>query len=520
MAGAREDHDRPLIPLPAGTRSLTAFALALGTFMQVLDMTIANVSLPTIAGNLGGSANQGTWVITSFAVSNGISVPLTGWLMRRYGVVRTFVSSVALFTIASFLCGIAWSFESLIAFRVLQGAVSGPMMPGSQALLMSIYPSSRRGTALAIWSMTTLIAPVAGPLLGGYISDNWSWPWIFLINLPVGVLSTFVCWKALGTRETPTARVPVDWTGLVMLVIWVGALQVMLDTGRDADWFSSPWIVALAVVAAVGCTAFLIWQLTEEHPIVDLGLFRMRNFTVGTLVTCVGYAVFFGNVVILPLWLQTQLGYTASWAGLVQAPAGLVALVVSPIAGRLVTRTDARISACVSFVVMALGFYTRALLNAEAAFVDFMLPMVLQGVGVAFFFVSMVTITLDGIPPQQIPAATSISNFLRITAAAFATSISTTLWDDRASLHQSRLVEASSAYDPLLQQTVGLLRGLGLDEPQSIAALMRAVMQQAYTIASLDYFYASTLIAVALAVLVWIARRPRIASGLPAAAAD
>ena len=230
--------------------------------------------------------------------------------------------------------------------------------------------------------------------------------------------------------------------------------------------------------------------------------------------------MFFGNVVMLPLWLQTQLGYTASWAGLVQAPAGLVALVVSPIAGRLVTRTDARISACVSFVVMALGFYTRALLNAEAAFVDFMLPMILQGVGVAFFFVSMVTITLDGIPPQQIPAATSISNFLRITAAAFSTSLSTTLWDDRASLHQSRLAEASSAYDPLLQQTLGALRGIGLDEPQSIAAVMRAVMQQAYTIASLDYFYASTLIAAALAVLVWIARRPRIASGLPPAAAD
>jgi len=518
MSGRREDHDRPLIPLPPGTRGLTAFALALGTFMQVLDMTIANVSLPTIAGNLGVSANQGTWIITSFAVSNGISVPLTGWLMRRYGVVRTFVASVSLFTIASLLCGIAWSFESLIAFRVLQGAVSGPMMPGSQALLMSIYPASRRGTALAIWSMTTLIAPVMGPLLGGYISDNYSWPWIFLINLPVGALSAILCWRALHAKETPTEKIPVDWTGLVLLVVWVGALQIMLDTGRDADWFASPGIVMLAVVSAVGFIAFLVWELTERHAIVDLSLFLGRNFTVGTLITCVGYAVFFGNVVILPLWLQTQLGYTASWAGIVQAPAGVVALLFAPLAGRLVTRADARIGASISFLVMAAAYYMRARLNSQAAFGDFMLPMALQGAGVAFFFVSVVTITLDGITPQRMPAATSISNFLRITAAAFATSISTTMWDNRASLHQSRLAEASSAFDPKLQQALAGLHDLGLTDQQSIAVLTRGMIQQAYTLSSIDYFYATTWIAVLLAGVVWFTRRPRVASGMPVAA--
>jgi DHA2 family multidrug resistance protein len=518
MGVRRDDQDRPLIPLPAGTRGMTAFALALGTFMQVLDMTIANVSLPTIAGNLGVSTNQGTWIITSFAVSNGISVPLTGWLMRRYGVVRTFVASVSLFTIASFLCGIAWSFESLIAFRILQGAVSGPMMPGSQALLMSIYPASRRGTALAIWSMTTLIAPVAGPLLGGYISDNYSWPWIFLINLPVGALSAFMCWRALHAKETPTEKLPVDWTGLVLLVVWVGALQIMLDTGRDADWFASPQIVTLAVVAAVGFVAFLIWQLTERHPIVDLSLFLGRNFTMGTLITCIGYAVFFGSVVIMPLWLQTQLGYTASWAGIVQAPSGLVALLFSPLAGRLVTRADARIGASISFLVMAAGLYMRALLNSQASLGDFILPMLLQGAGIAFFFVSVVTITLDGITPQRMPAATSISNFLRITAAAFSTSISTTIWDNRASLHQSRLAEASSAFDPKLQQAIAGLHDLGLTDPQSIAVLTRGMIQQAYTLSSIDYFYATSWIAVLLAGMVWFTRRPRVASGVPIAA--
>jgi DHA2 family multidrug resistance protein len=366
--------------------------------------------------------------------------------------------------------------------------------------------------------MTTLIAPVAGPLLGGFISDNWSWPWIFYINLPVGALSAFVCWRALHAKETPTEKLPVDWAGLVLLVAWVGALQVMLDTGRDADWFASPWIVALAIVAAVGFVAFLIWQMYEEHPIIDLTLFRMRNFTVGTLITCIGYAVFFGNVVMLPLWLQTQLGYTASWAGIVQAPAGLVALVFAPLAGRMVTRMDARITACVSFVVMALAYYTRSLLNADAALGDFMLPMVLQGIGVAFFFVSVVTITLDGIPPQRMPAATSISNFLRIVAAAFSTSIATTLWDDRAALHQTRLAEASSVYDPRLQQAFAGLSDLGLSDQQSLGVIMRGVAQQAYTMSSLDYFYVTTWIALALAFLVWFTRRPRVASGIPAAA--
>jgi DHA2 family multidrug resistance protein len=410
---------------------------------------------------------------------------------------------------------VAWSFESLIAFRVMQGAVSGPMIPGSQALLMSIYPASRRGTALSIWSMTTLIAPVAGPLLGGYISDNYSWPWIFLINLPVGVLSALLCWRTLRDKESPTEKMPVDWTGLVLLVVWVGALQIMLDTGRDADWFASARIVVLATIAAVGFVAFLIWQLTERHPIVDLSLFRGRNFTIGTLVTCIGYATFFGNVVLLPLWLQTQLGYTATWAGMLQAPAGAVALLLSPWVGRNVTRFDPRIFASVAFVVMGTGLYTRSLLNSQAAFSDFMLPMVLQGAAMAFFFVSVISIQLDGLPPQRMPAATSISNFLRITAAAFTTSITTTLWDDRASLHRSRLAEASSIYDPTLQEALGRAHELGLNDQQSLGVLTRGLVEQSYMLSTLDYFYATTWIAFGLIGLVWFTRRPRIASGLP-----
>src|SRR5215469_12974717 len=253
-------------PLKGGQLAVAALALAAGTFMQVLDSTIANVSLPTIAGNLGVSPDQGTWVITSFAVANGVGVPLTGWLMGRYGVVRTFVFSVIAFTVSSFLCGIAWSLPSLIFFRVLQGATSGPMIPGSQALLIAIFPSHKRATALGIWSITTLVAPICGPILGGYISDNYHWGWIFLINVPVGALVTFLTWRALASRETPTRKLPIDSVGLGLLVIWVGALQIMLDQGKDLDWFSSSEIVILAIVTAVGFVAFLIWELTEKHP--------------------------------------------------------------------------------------------------------------------------------------------------------------------------------------------------------------------------------------------------------------
>src|SRR3954469_18586109 len=245
--------------------AVTALALAMGTFMQVLDSTIANVSLPTIAGNLGASTDQGTWIITSFAVSNGIGVPLTGWLMGRYGVVRTFVASVVLFTVASFLCGIAWSLPSLIFFRVLQGGVSGPMIPGSQALLISIFAPQKRGTALGIWSITTLVAPICGPILGGYISDNFHWGWIFLINVPVGLAVTALTWINLKSRETPTRKLPIDAVGLGLLVVWVGSLQVMLDQGKDLDWFNSTEIVVLAIVTAIGFAAFLIWELTAKN---------------------------------------------------------------------------------------------------------------------------------------------------------------------------------------------------------------------------------------------------------------
>ena len=495
-------------PLTGGKLGLIAFALALGTFMMVLDTTIANVSLTTIAGNLGVSSDNSTWIITAFAVANGVAVPLTGWLMGRFGVVRTFCTAVALFTLASFLCGIAWSLQSLIVFRIIQGAVSGPMMPGSQALLISVFPSDKRSTALGVWSMTTLVGPVMGPILGGYISDNYHWSWIFLINVPFGIFTALVCWNGLKDRETPTRKLPIDTVGLGLLVVWVGALQIMLDLGKNADWFNDTTICIMAVIAAIGFVAWVIWELTDANPAVDLSLFKSRNFAIGNIAFCLGYAVFFANILILPLWLQTQVGYTATWAGLIAAPSGIVAVVLSPFAARLSGKVDARILATIAFVAFATSYWMRSGYTTSASAWDFMLPLLVQGVAMSVFFLSMLTISLDGIPPQRLPSATGISNFARIVAGSFAASIITTAWDRREALHQSRLSEAVGQGVPF-QMATEALQKLGATSTQAAAAVTRQMVGQAYLLASTDLFRVSAWLCAILIVIVWFTRRPK-----------
>jgi DHA2 family multidrug resistance protein len=513
-SAARSDHPAPLA---GGARTITLLALALATFMQVLDTTIANVSIPTIAGNLGVSSDQGTWIITSFAVANGVSVPLTGWLMQRFGVVRTFVLSILLFTVASFLCGIAWSLPVMIAFRVLQGGVSGPMIPGSQALLLMLFPAEKKGTALAIWSMTMLVAPICGPVLGGYISDNYPWGWIFLMNVPVGLFCGAICWRFLRNYETPTRKLAIDKVGLVLLCVWVGALQVMLDQGKDLDWFSNPLIVTLAIVTVLGLVAWIIWELTEAHPIVDLRLFKSRSFTLGTLTLCVGYAVLFGNVVLMPLWQQTQLNYTATWAGLVAAPSGFTAVLVAPFVGRYIAKYDARWFATASFLIFAISYFMRAAYPPDASFWVFVLPLLVQGVALGLFFVALVTISLDGLPPERVPSASGLNNFLRIVGAGFATSITTTYWDRREALHQSRIVESLSAYDPGYSSALAQLHAFGFGGDSAPAAVLRQVIAQGYLLSSLDLFYFSGWLAVLAIPLCWLVRRPMGGGGAVAA---
>jgi DHA2 family multidrug resistance protein len=508
---------RGAAPLAGATLWIAAIALALGTFMQVLDSTIANVSLTTIAGNLGVSSDNSTWVITAFAVANGVTVPLTGWLMGRFGVVKTFVVSVTLFTIASFTCGIAWSLTSLVVFRLVQGGVSGPMIPGSQALLISIFPEARRGTALGLWSMTALVGPVAGPILGGYISDNYHWGWIFLINVPIGLICAGASWHFLRSRETPSHPLPIDKIGLFLLAFWVGSLQVVLDLGKNADWFNSPMIVVLSILAAIGFIAWIIWELTDGHPAVDLSLFKNRNFALGTAAFCLGYALFFANNLLLPLWLQQQLGYTATWAGLVSAPSGLVAVICTPLLARLGGKIDMRWLATFSFVAFGFSYWMRAGYTPDTDFIHFTLPLLVQGVAMSVFFLSMVSLSLDGIPPERVPSATGISNFARITGGSFAASLITTFWDRREALHQSRIVDATSLYSPSFTNGVHELQTLGLNEHQAQGAILRQVVGQAYLLSATDLFWLCGWTSFALIGLVWLARKPAAVNGPVAA---
>jgi DHA2 family multidrug resistance protein len=500
-------------PLEGSARTWGTIALSAATFMNVLDTSIANVSLPAIAGDLGVSPNQGTWVITSFAVANAIAVPLTGWLSQRFGQVRLFVASVLLFVLASWLCGLAPSMPLLIAARTLQGFVAGPMIPLSQSLLLASYPRALAGLAMAMWGMTTLVAPVMGPLLGGWITDNIAWPWIFYINVPVGIASAAAAWRLYRLRESPTRALPIDKVGLSLLVVWIAALQMMLDLGKEHDWFHSPLIVGLAVVAVVGLAFFLVWELTDAHPVVDLRLFASRNFWAGTLTTSVGYGLFFGNVVLLPLWLQQFMGYTATDAGLVLAPVGLLAIVLSPFVGRTVGKVDPRKYASFAFLVFAFVLWMRSRFATTADLSTILVPTIVQGVAMAFFFIPMTTITLAGIPPERMPAASGLSNFVRITAGAMGTSVFTTQWENRAAMHHAHLAEAVNPSSPAAQAALSGLGAAGLGAQQALAQVNRLADQQAFTLAVTDLFWLSSVLFLTLVPLVWLSRRPAATSG-------
>ncbi len=496
------------MPLVLGT-----VALSLATFMNVLDTSIANVSIPAIAGDMGVSPAQGTWVITSFAVANAISVPLTGWLTRRFGDVRLFVSSVLLFVIASWLCGLAPNIAALIFFRVVQGLVAGPMIPLSQTLLLGSYEAKKGGSAMAMWAITVLVAPVAGPLLGGWITDNISWPWIFYINIPVGLVAAAITWSIYRKRDAGPKKMPLDFVGLGLLVLWVGSLQIMIDKGKELDWFASPQIVALAVTATVGFLFFLAWELTETHPIVDLRLFGKRNFTLGTLSLSLGYGLFFGNVVLLPLWLQQYMGYTATWAGMAMAPVGLLAILLSPWVGKNVNKIDPRALATVAFLGFGVVLWMRSRFNVQTDFTGIMIPTVLQGAAMAFFFIPLQAILFSGLAPARMPAAAGLSNFVRITAGAVGTSIFTTVWENRAALHHAQLAETINRGNESAQSALSQLGSGGFTHEQSLAVVNRMIDQQSFTMAATDLFYLSSALFVLMVALVWFAR-PKKGAGM------
>lgn len=496
-------------PLQGGALAMLTLVLSLATFMLVLDSTIANVAIPTIAGDLGASSSQGTWVITSFGVANAISIPITGWLAKRFGEVRLFLIATLLFVLASWLCGIANSLEMLIVFRVLQGAVAGPIIPLSQSLLLNNYPPEKRGMALAFWSMTIVVAPICGPILGGWISDNIHWGWIFFINVPIGLAVVLISWKILEGRESRISHQPVNTIGLILLALGVGALQLMLDQGRELDWFNSTEIMVLTIIAAVGLIALIIWELTDDNPVVDVSLFKSRNFTVGCVSTSLAFLVYSGTVVLIPLLLQQVYNYTATWAGLAAAPVGLLPILLAPIIGKFGNKIDMRILITVSFMVYALTFYWRAVtFEPEMTFMDVALPQFVQGLAVACFFMPLTTITLSSLPPEKMASASSLFNFLRTLAGSIGTSLTTFIWYNREAVHHTQLTEVINPYNPISQQFFQTMGSFGLSEEQTASYLAKQITAQGFIIGANEIFLVSAITFISLVVLIWFAKPP------------
>lgn len=497
----------PLPPLEGMQLVMATIAVSLATFMYVLDSSIANVAIPTISGNLGVSINEGTWVITMFAAANAISIPLTGWLTQRFGQIRLFVTAIFFFVVASCLCGLATSLPFLLAARILQGFVAGPLIPLSQAILLGSYPKDKSSIAMAFWGMTATVGPIAGPTLGGWITNSYDWSWIFYINIPVGIFALVVIWSIYHDRESVKLALPIDGVGLILLIIWVGALQIMLDKGKDLDWFSSPTIIILAAIAAVSFCYFLIWELTQKHPIIDLRLFLGRNFASGTVAISIAYAVFFGNLVLLPQWLQQDLAYPSLNAGLVMAPVGIFAVICSPLIGKILPKIDSRIMITIAFLLFALVFFLRSLYTSTPDTWTLVGPTLLQGIPMAMFFIPLSMVILSGLPAEKIPSAAGLSNFMRIFFGAIGTSITTTMWSNRSILHHAQLTEEATPYTEhfveFIKSTSALLH---INQEESYALFNTLLNTQADMLGLNDIFWVSSIIFIILIPLIWITK--------------
>ncbi|WP_331774786.1 DHA2 family efflux MFS transporter permease subunit [Sulfurospirillum sp. 1612] len=492
-------------PFPTPLLAVLTLFLALATFMQVLDTTIANVSIPTIAGDLGVTPTQGTWVITAFAVSNAIAMPLTGWLAKRFGEVRLFVFSTGLFSLTSMLCGMAPNYQMLIFGRVLQGAVAAPMMPLSQSLLLSNYPKHKKGLALAFWSMTATLGPIAGPLLGGYITDNFDWPWIFYINVPIGLLSAFIVWEMLKDRETDVAKFPIDYIGLALLIVGVGSLQIMLDKGNELDWFSSPTIIILCIITVISISFFIVWELFNKHPVIDLSLFTSRNFTIGAISLSLGYTIFLGGGVVFPLWLQTELGYTAFWAGFASATVGIFAFLLSPLVGSNMHRLNLRVLITFSFILFGISYYWMANFTTEIDLFHASVPRLLMGAAMSMFFVPLTAIILSELDEAHTASAMGLVNFLRILGGGLGTSIAVTLWERWGHYHHAIISEQVTMFSHTAQTAVSSLHHAALP---ALPIIDQLITQQAMTRSNDDILLLSSYAFAGLIILIWMAKPP------------
>ncbi|WP_216156301.1 DHA2 family efflux MFS transporter permease subunit [Polynucleobacter sp. P1-05-14] len=497
-----------LEPLKGYKLVLGTLAFALGSFMNVLDMSIANVALPTIAGDFAISPTQGTWVITSYAVSEAIFLPLTGFLAKRIGEVRQFIFATILFTIASMLCGLAPSFEVLVISRILQGIVGASMIPLSQTLIMKCYPPAKRGMALGIWATTTIVAPVLGPLIGGWLTDNLVWRWAFYINLPFGILVAVMVYWLYGAPKPEPSKEKIDLIGIALLVAAVASMQIALDKGSELDWLSSSFIATLATISFISWVAFVLWELGAEHPIVDLRLFRLVNFRTSAICLGIGSFAFYIYIVIGPLWLQTQLGYTAFNSGKVMAITGVLALFCGPLFGANIHRIDARIIATIGFAAMAIGCWMAAGFTTGVDEKTLMFARLIMGVGIAGFFMPMSAISMSQLRGSQIASGTGISNFLRNVGASVGTAVATTLWQDNAIRQHENLMSNIQTGNLAYQQLMETTAKLGMTEMQRYALIDNLVTSQAYMLSTNQLMLLAGLILVALMPLIWLSKPP------------
>jgi DHA2 family multidrug resistance protein len=500
------DTDRPIAgPLTGLAMIIAAVAIGAGNFLVVLDSTITNVSVPTIAGALGVSANQGTWVITSYAVAEAISVPLTGWLAKTFGAQRVFITCYLAFAAVSLFCGLSSSLGMLILGRVALGLVGGPIMPLSQMMLLRIFPKEKATLGTVIFGMTTLIGPIAGPILGGLICDNAGWPWIFFLTAPFALGGGVVLVSTLSGQPDPKAKSPIDTVGLGLLIVWVGALQILLDEGRDQDWFASTEIRLLAVIAAIGFAAFLIWVLTEKNPIVDLRVFRHRGFAAATVTYAVGFAAFFATIVIIPLWLQQNLGYTATWAGYSTGIMGILAVLSAPVIGKALEKVDPRLLISVGFVGLGVINVWRTGFNADVTFLQMALPTLLCGPFMVMFFLPLSGLVVASVDPDEQANAAGLSNFMRTLGGAFATSLVQTGWGDAARSSQTALAGAMTNGAAVIQQ----LEAAGSSHEGAVAFITSIAEGQSVMLATLRIFGVVAVLFLGSALLIWIAPRPK-----------
>ncbi|MGJ8525064.1 Multidrug export protein EmrB [Halomonadaceae bacterium LMG 33818] len=503
MAAAQQSPQPPL-------KGLALIALTIGvsfaTFMEVLDISIVNVSVRTISGDLGVSYDQGTMAITAYSLGSAIVQPLTGWISRRVGEVKTFTISVMLFAFLSMMCGLSTNLNMLIICRLLQGVVSGPMVPLSQTLMMTNYPPEKRPIALAIWAMTVVVAPIFGPVLGGYISDNFQWSWIFFINIPVGIITAIIAMVVLRGRETKTVKLPIDVVGLGLLAVGVGSLQFLLDKGNDYDWFSSHLILVLAIISTVCLTFLIAWELMHENPIVDLKLFKNRNFAVGVTCLCTGMFCFFGGTVVLPTWLQQTEGYDATWSGLAVAPIGILAMIFSPIVGANIRRFDMRILISLGLATFAVCNFWMASSRDGMEYIRIAEPRFFMGIGIALFFVPINQLLLAGFRDDQVAAASGISNFCRTIAGSISTAISTTLYSHRTIFHHATLVENVRAGSPATEQYLNALQAAGVPQSSRYAEMNNVVNVQASTLALNDIFWLFGVLFCFCVIVVWFSK--------------